>query len=136
MKAALGLFILFMMMTLEACGSVMTSSSSAASTGGNMASSSGQTAGSSSSQSIQGSASGLVFTPINGGTEYAVAAGVVLSGNVVIPATWSGLKVTSILSNGFELQSGITGISIPSSVTNIGDNAFELCTGLTSVVSQ
>jgi hypothetical protein len=54
-------------------------------------------------------------------------------GNVVIPDTISGLPVTDISVGAFYFVSGLTGITIPASVTSIGNQAFEECFNLTSL---
>jgi len=56
-----------------------------------------------------------------------------LSGSVLIPSEYFGKTVTSISSNAFSGQTGITSIDIPSSITSIGSYAFNNCTNLTSV---
>jgi hypothetical protein len=98
----------------------------------------------------------LLFQLINGDTEFSVTAGTATSGNVIIPAYWQGLPVTSIgdraflnfigltsvtIENGinsigfqgFLGCQGLTSVTIPSSVTSIGEQAFWGCTSLTSV---
>ena len=54
-------------------------------------------------------------------------------GAVTIPSTLGGRLVTSIGSKAFEDCSGLTSVTIPSSVTSIGDSAFSRCRGLKSV---
>ena len=62
------------------------------------------------------------------------------SGNVVIPESveYEGrtYRVTSIGTYSFRNCSGLTSITIPSSVSSIGDEAFYLCSGLTTIVSE
>jgi hypothetical protein len=53
-------------------------------------------------------------------------------GLVIIPASIGGAPVTAIGENAF-LDSGLTSVTIPASVTSIGDSAFQDCSGLTSV---
>jgi hypothetical protein len=53
-------------------------------------------------------------------------------GNVVIPASINGLPVTSIGNDAFNVSPGLTGVTIPSSVTSIGQGAFNNCS-LTNV---
>jgi hypothetical protein len=52
-------------------------------------------------------------------------------GNVFIPDTITGLPVTSIGDDAFQLTA-LTSVTIPDSVTSIGDGAFEYCS-LTNV---
>ena len=54
------------------------------------------------------------------------------TGNLVIPPTIDGLPVTAIGAGAFS-DSGITGVTIPDSVTSIGDRAFFSCSSLTNV---
>ena len=59
------------------------------------------------------------------GTAYTV---VVIRGtedtNIVIPATYKGLPVTSIGGSAFVRCSSLTSVTIPNSVTSIGEYAF------------
>ena len=54
--------------------------------------------------------------------------------NVVIPKTINNVLVTSFGEYAFYRCSGLTSITIPSSVTSIGEHAFENCSGLTSII--
>jgi hypothetical protein len=60
------------------------------------------------------------------------------AGNIVIPSTIDGLPVTRIGDGAFfslnGVYNGLTGVSIPDSVTSIGDSAFMQCVGLTNIV--
>ncbi|MEI6052127.1 MAG: leucine-rich repeat protein, partial [Opitutaceae bacterium] len=60
-----------------------------------------------------------------------------VSGAITIPATISDgmntYQVTSIGINAFGYCTGLTSVTIPSSVTTIGDYAFDSCSGLTGV---
>ena len=56
-----------------------------------------------------------------------------ISGNVAIPATLEGHKVTGIGGYAFNDCSSLTSIEIPSSVTSIRDGAFRECSKLTSI---
>ncbi len=78
---------------------------------------------------------GLGYTPINGGTEYSVHAGVVTGGDVYIPANNpdDGIPVTVIEDDGFSGLTGLTSVIIADGITTIGANAFLNCTGLTDV---
>ena len=55
------------------------------------------------------------------------------SGTLVIPATINNLPVTSISELAFYHCSGLTTVTLPSSVTSICELAFWRCTGLTTV---
>ena len=55
------------------------------------------------------------------------------SGILVIPSTINGLPVTSIGSDAFLGCTGLTSVTLPSSITSIGNQAFYKCSGLTSV---
>ena len=55
-------------------------------------------------------------------------------GAVTIPATITGLPVTSIGSSAFAYRTDLASITIATNVTNIGDEAFNVCTSLTSVI--
>ena len=55
------------------------------------------------------------------------------TGAVVIPSTLGGCPVAGIGNFAFLACYGLTGVTIPDSVTSIGDNAFAACSGLTSM---
>ena len=59
------------------------------------------------------------------------------SGEIIIPQTVfieeQTYTVTRIGADAFKSATGLTSISIPSSVTSIGSNAFDNATGLTSI---
>ena len=69
---------------------------------------------------------------VNGG-EVTVEKADPSAGMLVIPATLCGCPVTGIGAAAFYGCSGLTSVTIPSSVTSIGDDAFVGCSGLTSV---
>ena len=56
-----------------------------------------------------------------------------VSGELTIPDTIEGKKVTSIGSGAFEWCSSLTNITIPNSVTSIGSGAFNGCSSLTNI---
>ena len=56
------------------------------------------------------------------------------AGSVVIPGVINGRPVKSIGDNAFFNCAGLTGVSIPDSVTAIGWYAFAGCTGLTGIL--
>ena len=58
------------------------------------------------------------------------------TGNLFIPSMIGGLPVTRIESWAFAGCSGLTHVSIPSSVTSVGDNAFKFCTGLLNIPTK
>ena len=60
------------------------------------------------------------------------------SGNIIIPEKVKGndgveYVVTTLGASCFKGCSGLTSITIPSSVTSIGDNCFQGCSGLSSI---
>jgi len=77
---------------------------------------------------INNGSPGLVFTLVNDG--YTVTAGTATNGNVIIPASHSGLPVTGIGNSAFYNCKTLTNITLPSSITIIGQSAFNSCTGL------
>jgi len=85
---------------------------------------------------------GLAYDLISGGDNdgtYRVSKGTVTGGDVVIPAYYKGVRVTEIgsasdtLENGAFYNTGITSVTIPTSVKRIGANAFRNLTGLTGL---
>ena len=65
--------------------------------------------------------------------KYSCAVSPMPTGDVKIPVTLNGVKVTSIGDHAFLMCDGMTSVTIPSSVTNIGWSAFSGCRRLTSV---
>jgi|GEM_PF-2295788 len=88
---------------------------------------------------------GLLFTLINGGTEYQVSVGTAADNGateIVIPAVYNGLLVTKIANEGFRAVNNdatftsainITSVFIPTTVKSIGQYAFFGCGALKSV---
>lgn len=81
----------------------------------------------------------LEFYPINGGTEYGVKIGkAIYLEEIIIPATYNGKPVTTILPNAFDVPEGevsvLASIYIPNSITTIRYNAFFACYSLTEII--
>ncbi|MBQ5988746.1 MAG: leucine-rich repeat protein [Oscillospiraceae bacterium] len=57
-----------------------------------------------------------------------------VSGAVVVPAAVGGVPVTEINIGAFTFCEGLTGVTLPDSLTDIAASAFYSCTGLKSVV--
>ena len=70
---------------------------------------------------------------VGGGSLFSEAISTYTKGAVTIPSTLGGCPVTSIGDYAFYDCSGLTSVTIPSSVTSIGGYAFYNCSGLTSV---
>ena len=83
------------------------------------------------SEAVTGSV-GLEYT-LNGDSYSVSGIGTCTDKNVVIPAAYNGLPVTSIGIEAFNGCSSLTSITIPDSVTSIGDDAFYKCSSLTSI---
>ena len=56
-----------------------------------------------------------------------------ISGAVVIPDTYNGMRVIGTSINAFRDCTGITSVIIPNSVTGFNTSSFAHCTGLTSI---
>lgn len=76
---------------------------------------------------------GMVFTLINGGTEYEVSGKGIATGNIVIPERYRGKPVTAIGKKAFFNKSDIDTVTLPDSIRTIGEYAFSNCSYLTSV---
>ncbi|MBR2647137.1 MAG: leucine-rich repeat domain-containing protein [Clostridia bacterium] len=77
-------------------------------------------------------AKGFLYT-LSGG-EYTVTGYEGADTDIVIPATYNGLPVTSIAASAFENKGSLTSVTIGDNVTTIGARAFFYCRGLTRVV--
>ncbi len=55
------------------------------------------------------------------------------AGAAIIPETINGFAVTRIATSAIYANFGLTGVSIPGSVTNIGGGNFYICTNLTAI---
>ena len=78
--------------------------------------------------------SGLHYQRIAGKDEYRVIGlGIAAETDIVIPAKYNGLPVTSIGVEAFENCDGLTSVVIGDSVTTIGSFAFANCSSLTSI---
>ncbi len=76
----------------------------------------------------------LVFSLINNNSEYAVTdCATTATGDLVIPATYNDLPVTSIYSSAFRDCISLNTIVIPDGVKTISSYAFYGCTGLKNV---
>jgi len=76
---------------------------------------------------------GLEFNLNADGKGYTVSQGSVIRGNVVIPASYNNLPVTTIKVSAFNNGGLVESVIIPASVTYIGMVAFSKCTNLKSV---
>lgn len=77
---------------------------------------------------------GLVYTLINGDTEYEITQAGSATGEIVIEDVYRGKPVTSIAPAAFRACGRIERITVGNNVTVIGDNAFYQCARLVSVV--
>ncbi len=79
-------------------------------------------------------ASDLTFTPNTEGTGYIISdCNSSASGTLSIPSSYNSMPVVEIGRDAFLNCTGLTAVTIPSSVETIGWYAFSGCTGLTSV---
>ena len=77
--------------------------------------------------------SDLDFYPLDDGT-YAVSCGKAkLLSNIVIPSTYNGKAVSTIMEDGFKECTNLKSIVIGNNVTSIGESAFRYCSKLTSI---
>ncbi|MBQ8381904.1 MAG: leucine-rich repeat domain-containing protein [Clostridia bacterium] len=76
---------------------------------------------------------GLEYQLLDDGTYSVISIGTCTDAHVVIPSSYEGIPVTSIAELAFSSCSGLTSVTIPSSVTTIGNFAFAFCDNITSV---
>ena len=77
---------------------------------------------------------GLTFTLGDDGTYYSVTGiGTCTDTNIIVPATYEGLPVTTVANRSFSSNQNISSIYLPDSITSIGGSAFYRCSSLTSV---
>ena len=69
----------------------------------------------------------------NGGATVAAVVSPSPKGDITIPSTLGGVKVTGIGKNIFDHCKEVTSVTIPEGVTSIGPRAFNFCHGLKSV---
>ena len=79
------------------------------------------------------STSGLIYKLNEDKKSYYVSEYIGIDIDIIIPAKYDGLYVTSIGDSAFSNFIGLTSIEIPNSVTSIRYFAFSGCTGLTSL---
>jgi len=75
-------------------------------------------------------ANGLRYVLITNNTAYSVSRGSAIASELVIPAIYNGLPVTTIPENGFVNYSNLTSLEIPESMTNVASGAFDGCINL------
>ncbi len=78
---------------------------------------------------------GLLFTLINGDTEYSVSRGTATDKNIVIPEVHKGKPVTAMPNDSFKDYSTMLSIIIPASITTVGTNALTGCISLTTLTA-
>ena len=76
---------------------------------------------------------GMVFTLINGGTEYEVSGKGIATGDIVIPERYRGKPVTAIGKKAFFNKSDVDTVTLHDGIKSIGDFAFSNCSYLTAV---
>ena len=76
---------------------------------------------------------GVTWTYTLSGSNATITKSSKTSGSLVIPNKVNGYTVTSIGNYAFDYCSGLTSVTIPSSLTSIGERAFWACRDLTSV---
>lgn len=76
---------------------------------------------------------GMVFTLINGNTEYEVTDKGLAAGDIVIPDTYRGKPVTAIGKEAFFNRSDVASVTMGNNIKTIGDFAFANCSYVTSI---
>lgn len=76
------------------------------------------------------SAGNLTFMPLANGTYGVVAGNARYLEEIVIPETYNGKAVTTILESAFSSATNLKKITIPNSIVSVGDNAFYNCGNL------
>ena len=77
---------------------------------------------------------GLRYTLLPDGNSYSVTGiGTCQDAELVIPATYNNLPVTTIGKGAFSSCKNLTSVFIPDSITTIGEGAFSRCDNLTSI---
>ena len=80
---------------------------------------------------LDGASEGLKYEfKADGKTCAVVGIGSCTDTHVIIPESFSGIRVTSIAEGAFAGNTNITAITVPASVTTIGKGAFDGCTSL------
>ena len=81
----------------------------------------------------KGHESGMLYTLIAQGTEYAVKSVGSAEGEVVIEDEYRKKPVTEISASAFRAANHVTGVKVGKNVRTVGDNAFYNCAALTRV---
>ena len=76
---------------------------------------------------------GMLFRLINKGTEYEVSNVGTAEGDIVVPETYRGRKVTSIGKKAFAKKQKIFSVTLSDNITNIGEQAFMQCEALKTI---
>lgn len=81
----------------------------------------------------------FAYEPVSGG--YSISKGEYaldedFTGMLEIPAEYNSANVVAIANDAFSVNTQLTGITLPESLTSIGTNAFGECTNVTTVISK
>ncbi len=80
---------------------------------------------------------GLKFTLGDDGSSYILSGiGSYTDASLIIPSEYNGLPVTHIAEQAFLGNTGITSVTVPSSIINIGNAAFKECTNIQTVYTS